>query len=55
VAVNKIRDFETAFRRFMASSHPDVGDAIEDKKEITPEIEEGLKAAINESKQTMPY
>jgi F-type H+/Na+-transporting ATPase subunit alpha len=55
VAVNKIRDFETAFRRFMASSHPDVGDAIEDKKEITPEIEEGLKAAINEFKQTMPY
>jgi len=55
VAVNKIRDFETAFRRFMASSHPDIGDAIEDKKEITPEIEEGLKAAINEFKQTMPY
>ncbi len=55
VAVNKIRDFETAFRRFMASSHPDVGDAIEDTKEITPEIEEGLKAAINEFKQTMPY
>ncbi|MCJ7492474.1 MAG: F0F1 ATP synthase subunit alpha [Dehalococcoidia bacterium] len=55
VAVNKIRDFETAFHRFMASSHPDIGDAIEDKKEITPEIEEGLKAAINEFKQTMPY
>jgi len=55
VAVNKIRDFETAFHRFMGSSHPDVGAAIEDKKEITPEIEEGLKAAINEFKQTMPY
>jgi len=55
VAVNKIRDFETAFHRFMASSHPDIGDAIEDKKEITPEIDEGLKAAINEFKQTMPY
>ncbi|MBE3111728.1 MAG: F0F1 ATP synthase subunit alpha [Acidobacteria bacterium] len=55
VAVNKIRDFETAFQRFMASSHPDLGEAIEDKKEITPEIEEGLKAAINEFKQSMPY
>ena len=55
VAVNKIRDFETAFQRFMASSHPDLGEAIEEKKEITPEIEEGLKAAINEFKQSMPY
>ena len=55
VPVNKIRDFEMAFRRFMASSHPDIGEAIEDKKEITPEIEEKLKTAINEFKQTMPY
>ncbi|HUS82561.1 MAG TPA: F0F1 ATP synthase subunit alpha [Dehalococcoidia bacterium] len=55
VPVNKIRDFETAFHRFMASSHPDTGEAIEDKKEITPEIEEELKAAIDEFKQTMPY
>jgi len=55
VPANKIRDFETAFQRFMASTHPDLGEAIEDKKEITPEIEEGLKAAINEFKQTMPY
>ena len=55
VPVNKIRDFETAFQRFMDSSHPDIGEAIEDKKEITPEIEEKLKAAIDEFKQTMPY
>jgi len=55
VPVNKVRDFETAFRRFMASSHPDTAEAIEDKKEITPEIEEKLKAAIDEFKQTMPY
>ncbi len=55
VPVNKIRDFETAFHKFMASSHPDLGQQIEDKKEITPEIEEGLKSAIGEFKQTMPY
>ncbi|MGA2285512.1 MAG: F0F1 ATP synthase subunit alpha [Dehalococcoidia bacterium] len=55
VAVNKIRDFESAFHRFMASSHSEVGQQIEDKKELTPEIEEGLKAAIGEFKQTMPY
>jgi F-type H+-transporting ATPase subunit alpha len=55
VPVNKIRDFETAFHKFMASSHPELGQQIEDKKEITPEIEEGLKAAIGEFKQTMPY
>jgi len=55
VAVNKIRDFESAFHRFMASSHSEVGQQIEDKKELTPEIEEGLKASIGEFKQTMPY
>jgi F-type H+-transporting ATPase subunit alpha len=55
VPVNKIRDFELAFQKFMASAHPDVGTAIEDKKEVTPEIEEGLKTAIGEFKQTMPY
>jgi len=55
VAVNKIRDFESAFHKFMASSHSEVGQQIEDKKELTPEIEEGLKAAIGEFKQTMPY
>jgi F-type H+-transporting ATPase subunit alpha len=55
VPVNKINDFEKAFHSFMASSHPDVGAAIEDKKEITPEIEEGLKKAIDEFKKTMPY
>jgi F-type H+/Na+-transporting ATPase subunit alpha len=55
VPVNKIRDFEVAFLKFMTSSHPDLGQAIEDKKEITPEIEEGLKAAVDEFKKTMPY
>ena len=55
VPVNKIRDFESAFHKFMASSHSEVGQQIEEKKELTPEIEEGLKAAIGEFKQTMPY
>ena len=55
VPANKVRDFEAAFHRFMGSSHPDVRQAIEDKKEITPEIEEGLKAAVTEFKKTMPY
>ncbi len=55
VPVNKVRDFESAFHKFMASSHPELGQQIEDKKELTPEIEEGLKAAIGEFKQTMPY
>jgi F-type H+-transporting ATPase subunit alpha len=55
VPANKIRDFEAAFHKFMASSHPELGQQIEDKKEITPEIEEGVKAAIGEFKQTMPY
>ncbi|MGD0765583.1 MAG: F0F1 ATP synthase subunit alpha [Dehalococcoidia bacterium] len=55
VAVEKVRDFEVAFIRFMESSHPQIGQNIEEQKEIKPETEEALKAAIAEFKQSMPY
>ena len=55
VPVEKVRDFEVAFLRFMESNRPQIGQDIEDKKEIKPETEEALKAAITEFKQSMPY
>ena len=55
VPVEKVRDFETAFLKFMESNHPDVGRSIEEKQEITPEIEESLKKAIAQFKETVPY
>jgi F0F1-type ATP synthase alpha subunit len=39
----------------MESNRPQIGQDIEDKKEIKPETEEALKAAITEFKQSMPY
>ena len=55
VPVDKVRDFEVAFHRFMESSHTQIGKDIEEKREIVPETAEALKKAIGEFKQSMPY
>jgi F-type H+-transporting ATPase subunit alpha len=55
VPVDKVRDFEVAFHRFMESNHPQIGQDIEGKGEIVSETEEALKKAIGEFKQSMPY
>ena len=39
----------------MESNHPEIGRDIEEQKQITPETEEKLKAAIHEFKETVPY
>jgi len=51
IPVDKVVAFETDFHRFMEANHPEIGRAIAQKKEITAEIEEKLKAAILEFKQ----
>jgi F-type H+-transporting ATPase subunit alpha len=55
VEVGRVRDFEAAFHKFMASNHPETGRNIDEKLEIVPETEEALKAAIREFKQSVPY
>ncbi|MBM3948480.1 MAG: F0F1 ATP synthase subunit alpha [SAR202 cluster bacterium] len=52
VEIPKMRPFETALHRFMTSNHPGVLKEIAQKKELTPEIEPKLKAAIEEFKKT---
>jgi F-type H+-transporting ATPase subunit alpha len=52
VTVEKVRDFEAAFHKFMDASHPEVGSAIARDKDISQTTEEALKAAIREFKQT---
>ncbi|MBV8086470.1 MAG: F0F1 ATP synthase subunit alpha [Chloroflexi bacterium] len=52
VAVEKVQAWEQAFYRYMDASHPDVGKKIATEKAISPEIEQGLKAALEEFKQT---
>ena len=51
IPVDKVSTFEADFHRFMAASHPDIVEAIAKEKEITPETEEALKAAIIEFKE----
>jgi F-type H+-transporting ATPase subunit alpha len=55
VEVTRVRDFEAAFHKFMASNHPEIGGSIDEKLEIVPETEEALKAAVREFKENVPY
>ncbi len=51
IPVDKITTFEANFHRFMEANHPEIGKKIAKQKEILPEIEEELKAAISEFKK----
>ena len=53
VPVDKVTALEASFYRFMEANHPDIGESIASKKEITSETEEKLKAAIAEFKKGM--
>ncbi|MEO0225383.1 MAG: F0F1 ATP synthase subunit alpha [candidate division WOR-3 bacterium] len=50
VPVNKIRDFEDKFLKFMDSMHPEIGAEIKKTKDLTVEVEEKLKKYIEEFK-----
>ncbi len=55
VPLDKVATFEDAFHRFMETNHPDIGKDIVTTKDLTPETEEALKAAIIEFKQSGAY
>jgi len=50
IPVKDIRRFEDQFLNFMEEKKKDIMDAIESEKKVSPEIEEKLKAAIQEFK-----
>ncbi len=52
VPVNKIKIFDTQFKKFMQEKHAAIGIEIRDKKKLDPEITQKLDAAIKEFKQT---
>lgn len=52
IAVNQAGAFETNLQRFMLANHPQIGETIAREKDISPETEEALKAAILEFKQS---
>ncbi len=51
VAINKVRDFETNFYRFVEANHPEVGQNIREEKQISEQTESALKTAIEEFKK----
>ena len=52
VAVNKIGEFQEALLSKLKSSHPEVLDGIRKEKQLTKEIEEGLKSVLDEQVNT---
>jgi len=55
VPVDKVIVWEENFHRFMETNHPELEQKINEDKEIKPETEEALKAAIQEFKQSTVY
>jgi F-type H+-transporting ATPase subunit alpha len=51
VSVDKVTAWEGNFHRFMETNHPELEQKINDDKEIKPETEEALKAAIKDFKE----
>ncbi len=55
VPVAKIRSFEYGFLRFLGSNHPEILQAITNEKTLSDASIEGLKVAVAEFKQTVPF
>ena len=55
IPVEKILDFESDLFVFIESNDPTIFSDIKDKKELTPEIEEKLKKAIENFKKSKGY
>ena len=52
IPINRCREFEEQLQRYMETAHPEIGRDIAEKKDISPEIEEDLKKAIEDFKAT---
>ena len=55
VELPKVRAFEDAFHNYMQGNHPEVLKQIDGTKELAPELEEKLKAAVQQFKETVSY
>jgi len=51
IPVAEIRNFEAQLLKYLGSQHQDTLKQIKEKRELTPELEEKVKAAINEFKK----
>jgi F-type H+-transporting ATPase subunit alpha len=55
VPVDRVRAFEAGLRKFLASNHPELAEAIIRERTLSDELSEGLRAALTEFKQNVPY
>jgi F-type H+-transporting ATPase subunit alpha len=55
IEVGRMAAFEEAFHNFMQANQPDLLKEIDETKDVSPEIEEKLKAAIRQFKESAPY
>ena len=55
VAVDKVADFDAGLQKYMETNHPDIGKAIATTKDLAPEIEAKLKAAVADFKKGGSY
>jgi F-type H+-transporting ATPase subunit alpha len=55
VEQDKVGAFEEAFHSSMQGNQPDILKEIEEKEEVSPELEEKLKAAVQQFKESVPY
>jgi F-type H+-transporting ATPase subunit alpha len=55
VPVNKVSTFEQDFHRFIDTNHPELSKRIEKEKQLNQELEDLLKSAITEFKQSATY
>jgi F-type H+-transporting ATPase subunit alpha len=55
IPVDKVSMVEANFHRFMKANHPDVGREIVDSEDLSTDLEESLKTAVQEFKQGLSY
>ncbi len=55
IPVERVKDFEEAFHRYMESAHTDLLRSILEKRELDGELTEALVSAIEEFRRTVPY
>lgn len=55
VPVDRVRDWEEEFHRFMASTYPEVGQRIRETGDLDAETEQMLREAIEAFKQTADF
>ncbi|HZT96217.1 MAG TPA: F0F1 ATP synthase subunit alpha [Chloroflexota bacterium] len=55
IPIDRIAEWESGFYRFMDSSHPEIGKAIEDEKQLSEQMETALKDAIKEFNSTVQF